>query len=92
LAFALLECPLLQVLVVVDPAVNKETDYAAKDGVTPPMRNAALRQFKPPINAPQERMHDVFTDVMEMLNGRCVSSKSTFPFLSLLLLHGARKV
>lgn len=60
----------LQVLLVLDPAVNKEENYAARDGVTPPMRSARARHFKPPICLPKDRMQDAFTDVMEMLNGR----------------------
>lgn len=66
---------LLQVLLVVDPALatpgQEELGYYAKDGVTPPMRKARSRHFKPTITLPQPHMREAVNDVLEILAGRC---------------------
>lgn len=65
----------MQVLLVVDPAVmgpDEATAYLAPDGVTPPMRKARSRQFRPPITLPQAHVKEAVNDVLEMLAGRCV--------------------
>jgi hypothetical protein len=65
-------CWVLQVLLVVDPAMKSSTDeYMAPDGVTPPMRKARTRHFKPPITLPKAHMQEAARDVIEMLAGRC---------------------
>jgi hypothetical protein len=63
--------PLMQVLLVVDPDMTTQLPpNDCPDGVTPPMRKARSRHFRPPINIPKEMMEDAVTDVLEMLNGR----------------------
>lgn len=60
-----------QVLVVVDPELaDQPMPLECPDGVTPPMRKARSRHFRPPINLPADMMRDAVNDVIEMLNGR----------------------
>lgn len=59
-----------QVLLVVDPELGQSLAYESPDGVTPPMRKARARHFKPPITLPEEHMKDAVNDVIEMLHGR----------------------
>jgi hypothetical protein len=62
----------LQVLLVIDPDLKDQPRLTAEsqDGVTPPMRKARSRHFRPPINLPVVMMQDAVKDVMEMLGGR----------------------
>lgn len=59
----------MQVLLVVDPALEEPT-FESQDGVTPPMRKARSRHFKPRITLPQPHMHQAVSDVLDMLAGR----------------------
>jgi hypothetical protein len=72
-----------QVLLVADDAFKAsirnpygENIYACKDGVTPPMRKARQRHFKPAITLPDPHMREAVRDVMEILAGRWVSCGS----------------
>lgn len=71
-----IRCNCLQVLVVVDPELaDQPMPLECPDGVTPPMRKARSRHFRPPINLPADMMRDAVNDVIEMLNGRCGCSR-----------------
>eukprot|EP00882_Tetradesmus_deserticola_P009596 GHRQ01010130.1.p1 GENE.GHRQ01010130.1~~GHRQ01010130.1.p1 ORF type:complete len:227 (+),score=99.55 GHRQ01010130.1:169-849(+) len=60
-----------QVLLVIDPDVSdQQLPFESPDGVTPPMRKARARHFRPPINLPHAVMQDAVNDVVEMLSGR----------------------
>lgn len=68
-----------QVLLVADDAFKAsirnpygENIYACKDGVTPPMRKARQRHFKPAITLPAPHMQEAVRDITEILAGRCV--------------------
>lgn len=52
--------------------IEAQGAYTQPDGVTPPMRKARQRHFKPMITLPQAHMQEAVRDVMEMLAGRCV--------------------
>lgn len=60
----------LQVLLVLDPHVGAPDSFASRDGVTPPMRKARQRHFKPPITLPEPHMKEAVRDVLEILQGR----------------------
>jgi hypothetical protein len=61
----------LQVLVVVDPdQATGQMLNECPDGVTPPMRKARARHFRPPITLPPDHMQEACNDVIEILNGR----------------------
>ncbi|KAF8056368.1 TAF7 [Scenedesmus sp. PABB004] len=59
-----------QVLLVVDPDLPPPTSYDSPDGVTPPMRKARARHFRPPITLPEANMRAAVDDVVEILSGR----------------------
>jgi TATA-binding protein-associated factor Taf7 len=58
------------VLLVVDPTIGRPNTYESDDGVTPPMRKARARHFKPRVTLPPEVMAEAVSDVVEMLAGR----------------------
>jgi hypothetical protein len=60
-----------QVLVVLDPdQATAPLPNECPDGVTPPMRKARARHFRPPITLPPNHMQEACNDVIEMLAGR----------------------
>jgi hypothetical protein len=60
----------VQILVVVDPQLPQSMNPESADGVTPPMRKARARHFKPRITLPEPLMKDAVNDVLEILYGR----------------------
>ena len=71
-------------VLVVGPCTEEECRIGEiRDGVTHPMRNARERVFRKPIDVPKEKVAQVESQILDILNVSLKISFSPFVFLSL---------